>query len=93
VRDVITPEVYDRHKHPFYAPPPRSGNDALSTLCQDVLRSALVNDQPFFDPARVRSMMDYIATLDHAERAPYGGMIMTVVSACILQQRFGLSTG
>jgi asparagine synthase (glutamine-hydrolysing) len=91
VRDVITPEVYDRHKHPFVAPPPRSGNDALSTFCQDVLRSALLNDQPFFDPVRVRSMMDYIATLDHAERAPYGAMIMTIVSACILQQRFGLS--
>src|ERR1700730_8501115 len=69
----------------------RSGNDALSAFCQDVLRSPLLNDQPFFEPARVRSMMDYIATLDHAERAPYGAMVMTIVSACILQRRFGLS--
>jgi hypothetical protein len=58
-----------------------------------VLHSELLKDQPFFEPARVRGMMDHIATLDHAERAPYGGMIMTVVSACILQQRFGLSAG
>jgi hypothetical protein len=50
-----------------------------------------LNDQPFFEPARVRSMMDYIATLDHAERAPYGAMVMTIVSVCLLQQRFGLS--
>ena len=91
VRDVITPEVYDRHKHPFVAPPPRGGKDALSAFCQDVLRSALLNDQPFFEPARVRNMMDYITTLNHAERAPYGATIMTLVSACILQQRFGLS--
>ena len=91
VRGVITPEVYNRHKHPFVAPPPRSGNDALSAFCQDVLRSPLLNDQPFFEPARVRSMMDYIATLDHAERAPYGAMVMTIVSTCLLQQRFGLS--
>jgi len=91
VRDVITPDVYNRQKHPFVAPPPRSGNDALSAFCQDVLRSSLVNDQPFFEPARVRNMMDYIATLDHAERAPYGSPVMTVVSACILQRRFGLS--
>jgi asparagine synthase (glutamine-hydrolysing) len=83
--------VYNRHKHPFVAPPPRSGNDALSAFCHDVLRSPLLNDQPFFEPARVRSMMDCIATLDHAERAPYGAMVMTIVSACILQQRFGLS--
>ena len=91
VRGVITPEVYNRHKHPFVAPPPRSGNDALSAFCQDVLRSPLLHDQPFFKPARVRSMMDYIATLDHAESALYGAMVMTIVSACILQQRFGLS--
>jgi hypothetical protein len=87
--DVLSlPAIAD---HPFVAPPPHSGNDALSTFCQDVLRSPLLNDQPFFEPARVRSMMDYIATIDLAERAPYGAMVMTVVSACILQQRFGLS--
>jgi asparagine synthase (glutamine-hydrolysing) len=91
VRDIITPEVYNCHKHPFLAPPPRSGNDALSVFCQDVLRSTLLDDQPFFEPARVRGTMDHIATLDHAERAPYGAMVLTIVSACILQQRFGLS--
>jgi asparagine synthase (glutamine-hydrolysing) len=93
VRDIISPEVYYRHKHPFVAPPPRGGNDALSTFCQDVLRSSLLDDQPFFEPTRVRDAMDYIATLDHNERAPYGAMMMTTVSACLLQQRFGLSTG
>jgi asparagine synthase (glutamine-hydrolysing) len=61
-------------------------------FCQDVLRSPLLNDQPFFEPARVRSMMDCIATLDFDERVSYGAMVMTIVSACILQQRFGLST-
>src|SRR5262245_10094332 len=28
-RAIIAPEVYNRQKHPFIAPPPRSGNDAL----------------------------------------------------------------
>lgn len=93
VRDVITPEVYHKQKHPFIAPPPRGANDALSTYCQDILRSQLLNDQPFFEPARVHRMMDHLATLDLAERAPYGSTVMTIVSACILQQRFGLSAG
>jgi asparagine synthase (glutamine-hydrolysing) len=93
VRDLVTPEVYNRHKHPFVAPPPRGGNDPLSAFCQDVLRSSLLDDQPFFEPARVRGTMDYIATLDHDERAPYGAMVMTTVSTCLLQQRFGLSSG
>jgi asparagine synthase (glutamine-hydrolysing) len=91
VRDVITPEVYDRQKHPFLAPPPRDGNDALSAFCQDVLRSSVMDDQPFFEPARVRKLMDQVATLGHAERTSHGPTVMTIVSACILQQRFGLS--
>jgi asparagine synthase (glutamine-hydrolysing) len=92
VRDVITPTVYSRHKHPFVAPPPRAGNDALSTFAQDVLNSQDLEDQPFFEPSRVRSMMDYVATLDHAERIPYGSTIMIIVSTCLLQRRFALST-
>jgi hypothetical protein len=56
-----------------------------------VLRSSLVNDQPFFEPARVRNLMDHIATLDQAERVPHGGAVMIMVSPCILQQRFALS--
>jgi asparagine synthase (glutamine-hydrolysing) len=91
VRDVITPEVYDRQKHPFLAPPPRDGKDALSAFCQDVLHSSVLEDQPFFEPARVRKLMGHVATLGHAERAPHGATVMTIVSACILQQRFGLS--
>jgi asparagine synthase (glutamine-hydrolysing) len=93
VRDVITPDVYYKQKHPFIAPPPRGGNDALSTFCQDILHSQLLNDQPFFEPDRVHRMMDFVAALDPGERAPYGNTVMTIVSVCILQQRFGLSTG
>jgi asparagine synthase (glutamine-hydrolysing) len=93
LRDIITPEVYNKHKHPFVAPPPRRENDPLYTFCQDVLHSKLLYDQPFFDPTRVHRMMDHIATLDMAERIPYGSTVMMIVSTCILQQRFGLSGG
>jgi asparagine synthetase B (glutamine-hydrolysing) len=31
-RGVITPQAYNRHKHPFVAPTPRSGKDALPLL-------------------------------------------------------------
>jgi len=91
VRDIVIPEVYSRQKHPFLSPPARNGNDALSAFCADVLHSSLLQDQPFFDPALVRGMSDHVARLDAAERAGYSGAMLIVVSACILQQRFGLA--
>jgi asparagine synthase (glutamine-hydrolysing) len=91
VRDCVLPEIYDRHKHPFMSPPARSGDDALAVYCQDVLRSASVDDQPFFHPQRVRSLMDHVAALPPHERAAFEGVVLLVVSTCVLQERFGLS--
>ena len=91
VRDFVTPTVYSRHKHPFVAPPPRGGDDALSIFCQDVVRSSDLQDQPFFDPTAVQAMMDHVATLDPPERIPYGNTIMIIVSTCLLHKRFRLS--
>jgi asparagine synthase (glutamine-hydrolysing) len=91
VRDVVIPEVYARQKHPFVAPPPQTQDDAMSVLCQDVLRSSHMYDQPFFDPARVRAWMDRVATLEPAERAGLAAPMLVIASTCILQRRFGLA--
>ncbi len=91
VRDVVLPEVYDRQKHPFMSPPARRDDDALGAYCQDVLRSKVVEDQPFFDPQRVRALMDGLATSDPDQRAAGEGVVLRVLSTCLLQERFGLS--
>jgi hypothetical protein len=44
--------------------PARIGNDEFSALCQDVLRSWLLNDQAFFEPARVSNRILSIP-IDH----------------------------
>ncbi|MDH4146726.1 MAG: asparagine synthase (glutamine-hydrolyzing) [Acidimicrobiia bacterium] len=90
VRDVVLPEVYDRQKHPFMSPPARDDNDALGRYCQDLLRSDLVADQPFFEPGAVRRMMDRLASSEPDERAAQEGVVLRVVSTCLLQQRFGI---
>jgi asparagine synthase (glutamine-hydrolysing) len=90
-RDVILPEIYERQKHPFMSPPARDDNDALSVFCRDMLASSVVDDQPFFEPARVRGLMDSVADMQPADRGAFEGVVLRVVSTCVLQQRFGLS--
>ncbi|MGH3934042.1 MAG: asparagine synthetase B family protein, partial [Pseudonocardiaceae bacterium] len=88
VRDCVLPEIYNRQKHPFLSPP---AHDALAMFCQDTLRSRHVEDQPFFDPCRVRGLMDQVAAMKPADQAAFQGVVLGIVSTCILQQRFGIA--
>lgn len=92
VRHCVLPEVYDRQKHPFMSPPARDIDDALAVFCQDTLRSRSVEDQPFFNPCRIRGLMDQVAAMEPADRAAFEGVVLRIVSTCILQQRFGLAS-
>jgi asparagine synthase (glutamine-hydrolysing) len=91
VRDCVPVEVYERQKHPFMTPPARSANDPLSVYCQDVLRSAAADEQPFFAPKRLHALMDRVATMPAEERAGFDSVILTLVSTCVMQERFGLA--
>lgn len=91
VADCVPPEVRERHKHPFMAPPDRDSGDPLAACRQDLLRSSVVEDQPFVDPVRVRGLMDKVAAMEPNTRAAYEGVGLRVVSTCLLQRRFGLT--
>ncbi len=91
VRDVVLPEIYDRQKHPFMSPPARDNNDPLSQYCQDTLRSNVVENQPFFAPTQVRALMDRIAASEPAERAAHEGVVLRILSTCLLHQRFNMT--
>ena len=93
-RDVITPELYARQKHPFMAPPlARSGGvaDPLRQRCEDVIRSRDFEDQPFFDAAKARTMLDAMAASDVPANVGTSGLLLRVATFSIMQQRFGIS--
>jgi asparagine synthase (glutamine-hydrolysing) len=90
-KDVILPEIYQRQKHPFLAPPARDEHDAMTEFCRDVLASSAVDEQPFFEPRRVRGLMDAVADMAPGDRGAFEGALLRVVSTCLMQQRFGLS--
>jgi len=91
VRDCVLPEVLHRQKHPFMSPPARSATDPVAVFCQDVLRSRAVDDQPFFAPQAVRGLMDQVAVMPPDDRAAFEGVVLRVVSTCLLQERFALA--
>ena len=77
-----------RRKHPFTAPPASlfAGPERL----QDILRSRVVADVPFLDAGRVLAVLDALPGLSERQRIAWDPVLMLALSACLLQQRFGL---
>jgi asparagine synthase (glutamine-hydrolysing) len=91
-RDVITDAVYRRQKHPFLSPPATLDPDKrLSVFVQDTLRGSALSSIPFFDQRKVVNLLDSLNTMDEGARVANDQVLMTVVSACVLHERFQLS--
>jgi asparagine synthase (glutamine-hydrolysing) len=92
VRDVITDTVYRRHKHPFLSPPATLNQQSrFNTLLQDTLRGPALTAMPFFDAPKVLNLLDGLYKMDEASRVANDQVLMTLLSACVLQDRFQLS--
>jgi asparagine synthase (glutamine-hydrolysing) len=92
VRDVITDTVYRRQKHPFLSPPATLNPEGkLHAMVQDTLRGASLASVPFFDQAKVVDLLDRLDTMDEGSRLANNQVLMILVSACILQERFALA--
>lgn len=89
VADVITPEIAQREKHPLMAPPLSREPRFLEQL-QDEVASAVLDQQPVFEPARVRAWAAGLGTLEPRARAAQDPVIMLVVSVLALGRGLGL---
>ncbi len=91
VRDVLTDTVYRRQKHPFLAPPAGlEPKGRLNELMQDVLRGPALKDMPFYDQDVVVTLLDRLPELDDSKRSGVSYILTTVLSACVLHERYGL---
>ena len=94
VRDVITETVYKRQKHPFLSPPATlNPKERLSALVNDTLRGPVLASIPFFDQKKVVALLDRLHTMDEGAQVANDQVLMILVSACVLQERFGLESG
>jgi asparagine synthase (glutamine-hydrolysing) len=92
VRDVITDTVYRRQKHPFLSPPATlNPEEKLSTLVQDTLRGPVLASIPYFDQKKVVGLLDSLNTMDESAQVANDQVLMLLVSACVLQERFHLA--
>src|SRR3954469_6513745 len=93
VRDVITDTVYRRQKHPFLSPPATlNPKEKLSTLVQDTLRGPVLHTIPFFDQKKVIGLLDSLNTMDEGSQVANDQILMILLSACVLQERFHLAS-
>ena len=91
VRDVVTDTVYRRQKHPFLSPPATlNPQGKLNALVQDTLRGTTLASLPFFDQKNVVDLLDRLGAMDEGSRVANDQILMILVSACVLQERFGL---
>ena len=92
-RSVITDTVYRRQKHPFLSPPATLNQDGrLNQIMQDTLRGPLLASLPFFDRHKVAALLDTLPTLDDGARTTSDGILMLMLSACALQDRYSLAS-
>jgi asparagine synthase (glutamine-hydrolysing) len=91
-RDVITDTIYRRQKHPFLAPPAiLNPEQRLNTMVQDTLRGPVLASIPYFDRRKVIALLDSVEKMDDGSRVAFDQVLMMLVSACVLQERFQLS--
>ena len=91
-RPVLTDTVYRRQKHPFLSPPATlNPNDRLHEMVQDALRGSAARQVPFFDQARIVRLLDRLPTLEPGEQVAIDQILMLLLSATVLGERFGLA--
>jgi asparagine synthase (glutamine-hydrolysing) len=91
-RDLITDTVYSRQKHPFLSPPATLNPDQrLNAFVQDTLRGPVLASIPFFDRKKVVGLLDSLHTMDDGARVANDQVLMTMVSVCVLHERFQLA--
>jgi len=58
---------------------------------QDVLRGPVLASIPFFDQRKVVSILDKLHAMDEGSGVASDQVLMILLSACVLQDRFRLS--
>jgi asparagine synthase (glutamine-hydrolysing) len=93
VRSVLPDSVYRRPKHPFTAPPlSRYSSPVLDEYLYDVLCSKSCAALPFFDVSAIRCLLERLPSMPESEQIATDPVLMLVLTACLLQERFRLSS-
>jgi asparagine synthase (glutamine-hydrolysing) len=91
MKPFLPDALYKRKKHYFRAPPATLLQQGrLYQLVRDVLNGPELDSLPFFDPARVRDLLQRLPQLSAHEQGLLDPMLMELTSLCLLQSRYSL---
>jgi len=91
-KPVITDTVYRRQKHPFLSPPVTTvPTERFHQMLQDTLRGDGLASIPFYNQKKVVALLDELPAMSNADRVGWDPVLMSILSACVLQQRFKLN--
>jgi asparagine synthase (glutamine-hydrolysing) len=92
-RPLITETVYHRQKHPFLSPPVTMvPTERFHQMMQDTLRGSVLASLPFYDQKKVVALLDRLPSMSDADRMGWDPVLMSVLSACVIRERFGLGS-
>ena len=90
-KNILIPEVYNRQKHPFLAPPVRDKNDPIITFYRDTLSSQAAKNQPIFDPAKALGLLGKLIDTKAEQRIVSESHIVRMASIAVMQEKFRMS--
>lgn len=92
MRPYITKTLYNRHKHPFMAPPISVfSNSAMNTLIQDSIRSESFKSLPFFNTRKVLTVLNALPHMNNNDRTAMEPILMMILTSHMLHKHFRLS--
>jgi asparagine synthase (glutamine-hydrolysing) len=92
-KPLITETVYRRQKHPFLSPPVTTvPAERFHQMMQDTLRGPALGSLPFYDQKKIVALLDQLPAMSDSDRVGWDPVLMSVLSACVLQKRFGLGS-
>jgi len=90
---LITETVYRRQKHPFLSPPVTTvPTERFHEMMQDTLRGPALGSLPFYDRKKVVALLDQLPAMSDSDRVGWDPVLMSVLSACVIHERFGLDS-
>jgi asparagine synthase (glutamine-hydrolysing) len=92
-KPLITETVYRRQKHPFLSPPVTTvPTERFHEMMQDTLRGPALASLPFYDQKKIVALLDQLPGVSDSDRVGWDPVLMSVLSACVIQERFGLGS-
>ena len=92
-KPLITETVYRRQKHPFLSPPVTTvPTERFHQMMQDTLRGPVLASLPFYDQNKVIALLDQLPAMSDSDRVGWDPVLMSVLSACVIQERFELDS-